>query len=1269
MDSESAAAALPPGLPGRRPIGEFLVERGLVTPDELEAALAQQRLSGQRLGEILVERGLISRMALASVLGEQWEEAGRHLRAVVPVRLADGKEAETGLAGGEELTESLAALQTAVARLEDLAGEVGAEQPASSSGASVAADVLVRLERLETWLREEALGDRLAGALEGFSRDIAEVRAVLAEPVAADDALLERLGRIEDALETRPADGVEERLAALDEWLRGRDDDALGEHVTAALAQLRERIDAVEAAVEAPAERFDRLEALIQERVDSAPDTGVAEALEELGGRLKKVAGLRSEIEELRAAVDREPAPDEELQARLGRIEESLAGHTNEPLATAIDEVRSLLESRPVADPEVNGAIAALHGRLDELGEVRAELGELRAAVGREPAPDEELHARLGRIEESLAGHTNEPLAAAIDEVRSLVESRPVADPEVNGAIAGLHGRLDELGEVRAELGELRAAVGREPAPDEELHARLGRIEESLADRSDVESFATTLHELRSQLEQPPGADPEVVDSLARLRDEVQSLAGRIPTDDHAVLDALAGIRSGLGALRGDVSREPARDEELHERLGRIEESLAHSDVSDSLTGVRSALAELQTAVGGAPARDDELHERLGRLEASLAERTDEGSAGDELVARALAELRTAVDRAGAPDGELHERLGRIESRLADGGVDERTAARLTELREALERAVADDGDLETTLALSTLSDRLVDLRAAVERPDESIAELRERLERIEAVLAAPRDDRTDERLHGIAASLDELRDLSRQPFEPDPELHARLERIETLAAAHASHAPGEQLDRLASEIRDELHGLATQNGHDQGVLETIAALHGRLDELGEVRAELGELRAAVGREPAPDEELHARLGRIEESLAGHTNEPLAAAIDEVRSLLEPRPVADPEVNEAIAALRSELAASPSAPDAGDIAWRVGAALESRLEGIEATMRDALAAPAGPDADDIARRVTAALAAADESLAERLDRLGADLGELRSATRAPLDAADVATHVYDLLAERLAGLDAAVRERPETDLATQLAGRLDEIRAALDTNRNAELAEQLGRIESELRAGLAPVSAAVGGHAQQLEALSGTLVRLDGDVLGRLEHLVERLGGLEAAVGSNSPEVALAGLGQRIDGLRAHLDEPRDADLRAQLDRLESALGELPAAAREAAGGHDAALEELSERLERIEASLADRAEAPQAVLSVDAAPAVAPGPDPEPEGPTSFVAFVPSAGGYRLVDVTGLLPARGGTLDVEGAARVVTRLGRSPLPGDRRRCAFLEAV
>src|SRR2546425_6077753 len=54
-----------------RPLGEMLVERGLLDHDVLEELLEVQRESGRRLGEIIVERGLISGPTLAATLAEQ----------------------------------------------------------------------------------------------------------------------------------------------------------------------------------------------------------------------------------------------------------------------------------------------------------------------------------------------------------------------------------------------------------------------------------------------------------------------------------------------------------------------------------------------------------------------------------------------------------------------------------------------------------------------------------------------------------------------------------------------------------------------------------------------------------------------------------------------------------------------------------------------------------------------------------------------------------------------------------------------------------------------------------------------------------------------------------------------------------------------------------------------------------------------------------------------------------------------------------------------
>ncbi len=68
LGSSRAAAQLWP------PLGALLIREGLITDEELDAALAQQKLSrGKRLGEILVERGTVTRAEVARLLAEQYE--------------------------------------------------------------------------------------------------------------------------------------------------------------------------------------------------------------------------------------------------------------------------------------------------------------------------------------------------------------------------------------------------------------------------------------------------------------------------------------------------------------------------------------------------------------------------------------------------------------------------------------------------------------------------------------------------------------------------------------------------------------------------------------------------------------------------------------------------------------------------------------------------------------------------------------------------------------------------------------------------------------------------------------------------------------------------------------------------------------------------------------------------------------------------------------------------------------------------------------------
>ncbi len=54
-----------------RRLGEIFVERGFVTPEQLDQALQRQRETGERVGEALVAQGAISKFELAGALAEQ----------------------------------------------------------------------------------------------------------------------------------------------------------------------------------------------------------------------------------------------------------------------------------------------------------------------------------------------------------------------------------------------------------------------------------------------------------------------------------------------------------------------------------------------------------------------------------------------------------------------------------------------------------------------------------------------------------------------------------------------------------------------------------------------------------------------------------------------------------------------------------------------------------------------------------------------------------------------------------------------------------------------------------------------------------------------------------------------------------------------------------------------------------------------------------------------------------------------------------------------
>ena len=111
--------------------------------------------------------------------------------------------------------------------------------------------------------------------------------------------------------------------------------------------------------------------------------------------------------------------------------------------------------------------------------------------------------------------------------------------------------------------------------------------------------------------------------------------------------------------------------------------------------------------------------------------------------------------------------------------------------------------------------------------------------------------------------------------------------------------------------------------------------------------------------------------------------------------------------------------------------------------------------------------------------------------------------------------------------------------------------------------------------------------------------------------------------------------------EARVAELEPLGDRLTTAVGELAESRTE--------LEEVSARLLEAKTRLGVR--------------------DLSAADTSRHLVFMPGEGAYGLVELSGPAPDAGALAEIDGQTFRVLRVARSPLPADRRRCAYVEAA
>jgi chromosome segregation ATPase len=263
-------------------------------------------------------------------------------------------------------------------------------------------------------------------------------------------------------------------------------------------------------------------------------------------------------------------------------------------------------------------------------------------------------------------------------------------------------------------------------------------------------------------------------------------------------------------------------------------------------------------------------------------------------------------------------------------------------------------------------------------------------------------------------------------------------------------------------------------------------------------------------------------------------------------------------------------------------------------------------------------------------------------------------------------------------------LQQELSGRIEGLGLGYDaalaalSGRLEELAANAGTDSARL-AGLEDSAASTNARLEELAAASGTdSVRLTG-LEDAIASASTRLKDIAAASGTESErlsglEDAAASTNMRLEGLEARL--AKDSGGADQIAALNARFDAELAVAEERGAAVERAIRKglagLGERLTASEATYLESGAALRrsierlgaAVVEADVRLAEMPLDPPE----YGFVAFVPTSDGYRLRPLDGAVPAVGDVLSLEDAAGPlrVTRIARSPLPLDRRACAYL---
>ncbi len=507
-----------------RPLGQLLVERGVLTEAQLEHALAEQRETGRSLGDIIVQRDFATSVVLENAL-EGSDLGGRTGNVIEfatsrssPTSDADGRDGDVewrrklfdlGEDAGEaspptlperesrprgmraRLTRSLEAyLSRTAADLDERGEALLARSRALEDESGRLDEIEVVLERRAQRLRELELAGKETAT------QIDELVALLAER----DATLKEISRDRDGAR-RELESAEQRLA--ESAAAAVERDRLLVSSDAKAAGLEEEIEALRAA----------------QRESEATFAGISrdrdDARRELEGaqrRLAESAAAAVERDRLLVSSDAKAAGlEEEIEALRAAHRESEA--TFAEISRDRDDARRELES-------AQRRLAALEGEVEAL---RAADGAAQTTIAEREESMSELSRELERVQDELS--ESERRLEELD--RRSVEFESVDEQ-----------RRAELARRDTTIDELRAKLERQLGREQEYEDRLEQKDSLLVERDD------RLSRLLERLDQ----HEEELQRLEEHRRDQEDVLARAVAESAARQRGLSGPSDGLAA-------------------------------------------------------------------------------------------------------------------------------------------------------------------------------------------------------------------------------------------------------------------------------------------------------------------------------------------------------------------------------------------------------------------------------------------------------------------------------------------------------------------------------------------------------------------------------------------------------------------------------------------------------------------------------------------------------------------------------------------------